>query len=302
MPETQKASNHQKESNHKKKWRSSAWLWFVLYGIVVLAGLSIGSCYFKNGADRAKFWVEGLLSAGVLSVVIVQAVIYSKQWKAMASSLDIERAKSNPRLRISRVRVENLKVGSEPTFIVTITNDGLIDATGVRLHIDVKLGDDKELNWNRDPVVMIPARGSESYPVRFRSKLSHENVVGFIEQGVPLRVEGYFTYWPDGSTRFFCYKYFPWHGETERPPDIPQFVPCDYDPGLNIGLKLGTGHLKLTGFASAMIHGKATRKSSNQITPSGEVANVLIHDSPPNEPQTNVEEKEESEETNEGAN
>lgn len=83
MPETQQSGGDHKYTDNKKKRRSRPWLWWVLYGVLVLTGMAIGSCYFKNGADRAKFWVEGLLSAGVLSVVIVQAVIYRKQWRAM---------------------------------------------------------------------------------------------------------------------------------------------------------------------------------------------------------------------------
>ena len=83
MPETQETKDDRDKASDKKKWRPHPWVGFVLYGLVVLTGLSIGSWYFKIGADRAKFWVEGLLSAGVLSVVIVQAVIYRKQWLAM---------------------------------------------------------------------------------------------------------------------------------------------------------------------------------------------------------------------------
>jgi hypothetical protein len=82
-------SNDQKQSANKKKWRSRPWFWWALYGALVLTGMVIGSYYFKNGADRAKFWVEGLLSAGVLSVVIIQAVIYRKQWQVMDRSLVI---------------------------------------------------------------------------------------------------------------------------------------------------------------------------------------------------------------------
>lgn len=83
MPQTEEPEGDQKQAADKKKRRSRSWLWFVLYGSTVLAGLTIGSSYFTSGADRAKFWVEGLLSAGVLSVVIVQTVIYRKQWRVM---------------------------------------------------------------------------------------------------------------------------------------------------------------------------------------------------------------------------
>src|SRR6185295_16381809 len=83
MPETQETDSNHNDAHDKKKRRPRAWLWFVLYGALVLTGLFIGSWYFEKGAERAKFWVEGLLSAGVLSVVIIQAVIYRKQWGVM---------------------------------------------------------------------------------------------------------------------------------------------------------------------------------------------------------------------------
>ena len=83
MPETQETNDNHKEPDNKKKWRPRAWLWFIFYGLLVLAGLAIGSWYFEKGADRAKFWVDGLLSAAVLSIVAIQAYIYREQWHVM---------------------------------------------------------------------------------------------------------------------------------------------------------------------------------------------------------------------------
>lgn len=87
MPETQKTDSNQDKPGDKEKRRPRAWLWFLLYGVLVLAGLSVGSWFFKYGADRAKFWVEGLLSAAVLSVVAAQAYIYRAQWRVMEEQL-----------------------------------------------------------------------------------------------------------------------------------------------------------------------------------------------------------------------
>jgi len=95
MPETQETSDNQEESNNKKERRSRARLWFVLYGVLVLTGLSIGSYYFGNGADRAKFWTEGLLSAAVLSIVALQAYIYWKQTRVMERQLKATESAAN---------------------------------------------------------------------------------------------------------------------------------------------------------------------------------------------------------------
>lgn len=116
--------------------RPRAWLWFVLYGILVLTGLSIGSCYFNTGADRAKFWVEGLLSAGVLSVVIVQAVIYSKQWHVMdaqteyanrayvcipAGNMDVfDELKTGKQVMVFKLKLEN--TGQTPANDVQVVS------------------------------------------------------------------------------------------------------------------------------------------------------------------------------------
>jgi len=126
MPETQETDSNQDKANNKKKWRPSAWLWFVFYGVLVLTGLAIGSWYFKNGADRAKFWVEGLLSAAVLSVVAIQAHIYWKQTGVMEKALRIsERA---------YVEVHSIETDKETALVtVKVENIGKTPATEVRV-------------------------------------------------------------------------------------------------------------------------------------------------------------------------
>lgn len=126
MPETQETKSNQNKPRDKKEGRSRAWLWFVVYGLLVLVGLSIGSWYFEKGADRAKFWVEGLLSAGVLSVVIFQAAIYRKQWDTMERSLAVQ----------SRAYVEVHSIETNPSdtwTVIKVENIGKIPAKNVRV-------------------------------------------------------------------------------------------------------------------------------------------------------------------------
>jgi hypothetical protein len=141
MPETEQGSSDQKKSNDKEKRRSRGWLWLVFYGVLVLAGLSIGSWYFEKGADRAKFWVEGLLSAGVLSVVIVQAVIYRKQWNAMQEGLELSRESmrysQSAYITVKDVVTSNEKMGEPLEFLIRFVNSGTTPAYKCRVYLHI---------------------------------------------------------------------------------------------------------------------------------------------------------------------
>src|SRR5688572_20501776 len=54
---------------------------------------------FALPAGRILFLTGSLLSLVTLVIIALQSLIYSGQWKAMAESLAIERAKTDPRLR-----------------------------------------------------------------------------------------------------------------------------------------------------------------------------------------------------------
>jgi hypothetical protein len=213
---------------------------------------------FALPAGRILFFTGSLLSLVTLVIITLQSLIYSGQWKAMGESLAIERAKTDPRLRIAEVTAENFEAGKRPFYIVTIANDGLLAATGVKIHMGIEIGNEKPMDWINDVVVTIPANGREHYFIHSSSWLSREQFEGFDNSNVSLRVVGFFEYSPVGITNF-CYKYVPTQGEF-RPPKIPQFVPCDFTPRLNTTLQIQTGHFKLTGQAVTMIHGKAEAK------------------------------------------
>ena len=117
----------------------------------------------------------------------------------MHESIDIERAKTNPRLRVSNIRMENFEAGKSPIFITTVANAGDIDATGVELHIGINFGDGRAFQWIDPQTVMIPARGEESYPVRTGASLSEQDMRGF-DTDVPIEVRVRVKYWP-GSAR-----------------------------------------------------------------------------------------------------
>jgi hypothetical protein len=113
MPETQETNSDQNRANDKKKWRPSAWLWFALYGALVLTGLIVGGLFFTVGSDRVRFWTENLLTASILAAIIVQALIYRRQWKAMQDSLTKTRNLVAQNERAIKAAEDNVKTVEE---------------------------------------------------------------------------------------------------------------------------------------------------------------------------------------------
>jgi hypothetical protein len=273
----------QTDSGHANR-EPSYLRWVFLSGGIAAIGLLVTSIYWPNLTERTKFFTGNLLNLVIALAVIAQVLIYRKQrdimrqqWQsmqgqlsamrtqsghlegqltAMAENLVLEQAKTDPRLRVSKIRIENFGAGKTPIFIVTIANSGLIDATGVGLHIGIALGTDKEFNWIAPQTVIIPARWQESYPVN-SGMLPDEKLIQSLTDGsVPIEVRVRLKYWPRGDVEF-CYKYFPWPRGSERPDDIPQFFDCDFRANVNVVVHVKGIEMKLTGFAPTMIYGKA---------------------------------------------
>lgn len=234
MHDQEQTSGQPRKKNRKKLWiivSSFAGLAVVVSTLWAISG-------YLNPAlsDPVQFVTGNLLNALIFAAIVVQAVIYSRQWDAMNQGLEIERAKTNPRLRIAEVTAENFEVGKRPVFTVTIANDGLIAATGVRIHMSIEIDDERPMDWIHDPIVTIPASGREHYFIHSSFWMTQVQLDSFDNAGVSLRVVGLFEYAPIGITNF-CYKYVPMQGEY-RPPKIPQFVPCDFTPRLNTTLRI----------------------------------------------------------------
>ena len=235
MPEHPHPSDNPKKADNGYNNVAPRYLmWVLIGGGIALLGLLLTSIYWPNLTERTKFFTGNLLNLVVSLAVIAQVLIYRNQWQ-------IERARIDQRLRVAEVRAENFEVGKRPIFIVTIANDGLIDATDVRIHMGVEMDTDKELNWIHDPIVTIPASGKEHFFILSSSWLEQPHIDGF-NNTVPLKVVGYFDYWPVGR-KDFCYRYLPWDGQ--RPEKIPQFLPCDFEPRLNTTLHLSAGVMAL---------------------------------------------------------
>jgi hypothetical protein len=173
----------------------------------------------------------------------------------MAEGLAIERAKTDPRLRVAEVTAENFEAGKRPFYIVTIANDGLLAATDVRIHMSIEIDNQKPMDWINDVVVTIPAGGREHYFIHSSSWLSQEQFENFDNSNASLRVVGFFEYAPVGLTPF-CYKYLPLQGES-RPDKIRQFVPCDYTPRLNTTLQISGIEMRTSFGTPTIIQGPA---------------------------------------------
>lgn len=162
----------------------------------------------------------------------------------------------DPRLRITNVSVEDLEVGKEPVFIVSIMNDGATDAKDVLLNISVEMkdvmtdegrGHGKE--WSNPQVVTIPARQEQHYFVPWNSALKREDIDAIETKSISIKVSGYFKLGDCGQTEF-CYMYYPWKGN--RPDRVSQFIACDFDPALTTLITV-TAYLTPTGELTAHI-------------------------------------------------
>jgi hypothetical protein len=294
----------------RQRWRpiAATFLWIAVAG-TGFSSIWYYSTAFSNVDARNTFASTSIIGLCLLLSAMAQAFIYWGQRNIMNETLNqnteimnaikgqltemqtntrMQAAINDPRLRVVDIRA-NLKVGKCPVFVVTIANDGLIDANGVTFHLGVEMGPDRNFEWTDDQIISIAAKDSQTYYLACPSEILEQHIYG----AFPLNVIGYFSIWNQGR-KDFCYKFLTWEGE--RPEGVPEFVPCDRETGLKIGLAVGTGHLKLTGHEPTVIQEKAI-PAGNHITPSGDVTNVVIHGDPLNRPQAS-EGKEKSGEAN----
>ncbi len=165
--------------------------------------------------------------------------------------------------------MKDFKAGQSPIFITTIANEGLIDATGVELHIGVRMGEEKEFNWIEPQTVMIPARGRESYPIVSGAILNEKLIEGF-NTDVPIEVKVQVKYFPGSPNepKESCYRYLPWRGD--RPDDVPEFVPCDFKPHLNVVVHLKGAEIKIPQGTVRGVVGRVVQPPPAEVPNEGE--------------------------------
>lgn len=212
------------KKNYQKPRRR---FWIVLYFLGGLAAVVfvlwlISLCLNPAISDPIQFITGNLLNALIFAAIVTQAYIYHGQLRVMSVAFE-------PRLRITSVRAEGFEIGMGPAFIVSIINDGAMDAEAVELSIEVRLTKEATpvVKWSHPQTVTIPAHQEHHYPVPWRSPLTQELLDGF-NNNVPLEITGYFKL---GDNRTdFCYRYYPWQGK--RPQGVSQFIPSDFSPAI----------------------------------------------------------------------
>jgi len=201
-----------------------------LITVVFIVVVSYVAHYYVNEHSASiKFATGAIFSFLALIVIVFQVAIYWRQADIMQSDLDMQRAITNPRLRVTDVKVVNLSQDKRPTFVIAIANDGMVDASNVQIHVVVDIKGCKS-EWTKDPVVTIAAKGEYRDFITPEVVLTAEDLKAFNE-AAPIKVSGYFIHWIEGR-KDFCYRYKPFDGQ--RPVGVPEFVGCDRGIGLNV--------------------------------------------------------------------
>jgi len=189
-------------------------------------------------------FTAGLLVVGWRGVNAARATLGAIQQQVdhMAIQSDI----LGPRLHIEGVRVSDFEVGKQPWFFIKVTNSGPKAAEDVMISMRVESGlstGTVGAKWKKEQTVTIPANSSRKYFIKWAERLTDDAYQGF-KMFVPLSVSGYYKMRETQQVEY-CYKYNPCI--EPRPKGVPEFIPCDFDPGLTV----------LIG-ARGSAHGKAT--------------------------------------------
>jgi hypothetical protein len=250
MKNADNSNQRSRPSPQSKNHIFDPWLRLVIGGgAFVVVALAVYTYCYSNMTDRFKFWADTSVQVLIFTAIVVQAIIYRRQWEIMQKQVEIANVALEPHLRITNIRVVNFEAGEHPVFVIWIINEGATDAVDIELSMRINLGEGDEA-WSRPQIVTIPARQERHYWIRSATTPEQEHIDGF-NDSVPVKVFGYFKF-KGHEQKEFCYRYYPWKGK--RPRDVGQFVPCDFNPGLEV-----TMHAKAGGFATVMGKGEALR-------------------------------------------
>jgi len=273
--------------------------WSVVVTGLSLSAVAIGGVYtivrvasvFTEVGAIATFITGSIVGLFTLLAIVAQAAIYwqqrnfmMRQWKAMQDSVDrtdtiiakmqgqldvmtdaleIERAKTEPRLQITNVRAVNLRVEESPIFLLSIKNVGELDAEETLINLRVSFGrsvDSEGTMAQKLPApqtVTIPAGQEHTYAIPWDGPITREHA----ERLDNVRVSGFIK--PNGKNeREFCYRYYAIRGD--RAQGMPEFVPCDFDTRLTKVVTAGSARLKLEAFPPTVITTDAQKQSEDE--------------------------------------
>lgn len=200
-------------------------------------------------ADYTKdlIWVGALQGAFLFFTLLA----IKKQANTMESY-------ARPTLHIDEVRVINFKIGQNPIFFIKITNTGLTAAKKISVKIDISFG---ESSGGDGPpqIITIPAQASRECFFDPGLGLTDVLMNGFDKGNKPLCISGYIKL---KKPEKYCYKYYPWPFDGERPKDLPLFVDCNFDPAKSVRIAAsGSGMSIVT--ATLTDASKSSEKSGN---------------------------------------
>jgi|GEM_PF-6744391 len=218
------------------------WLVSVLVG-AGMASLMVVLVYWSRAfaiqTERYAFIAQQMFNVFLLTAVIVQALIYHGQLKAMSVSIE-------PRLRIANVETTPFETGRTPIFIVTLVNEGATDAENVAMYLKAETDIRTGTHWHEQQIVTIPAHGKREYFIRWLGPLESPLIKEVSDGFRTMKVTGYYEY-DKGQRVEFCYKYWPWPFLEPRPDRLPQFVPCDLGTTQNFFVTVGEGAFNVYG-------------------------------------------------------
>lgn len=83
MPKHNQGDHDPTQANKNNDRASYAWLWWVAAaGAAGFLVLLFASIYLPNLTERIKFFTTNVLSLLVLAIIVIQAIIYRKQWES----------------------------------------------------------------------------------------------------------------------------------------------------------------------------------------------------------------------------
>jgi hypothetical protein len=162
-----------------------------------------------------------------LTLVVIGAIVVG--FRAVALVRRQIQVATQPRLHLEGIRFTGLVAGARPVFFVRIGNAGSTDAHGVRVSISA-LYQGGGGKTGAPQTMTIPAHSNREFFLRWQNALTtavRDDILGGSSKlCVKVAVE-----YGKGEPEKHCYQFHPWGGD--RPPGVPDFVPCDLDSQLD---------------------------------------------------------------------
>lgn len=180
--------------------------------------------------DDSYEWQAAFLPATwpIWSLTLVGIGAIAAGFRTLALVRRQIRVVTGARLHLEGIRFTGLVAGARPVFFVRVGNAGATDAHGVRVSISA-LYQGGGGKTGAPQTMTIPAHSSREFFLRWQSALTTAVRADILGGSSKLCVKVTVEY-GEGEPEKHCYQFHPWDGD--RPPGVPDFVPCDLDSQL----------------------------------------------------------------------